>query len=63
MEENLRDEFYTLGEVAVKLKLSRKTVQGYINRKELKAFKIGIQLRIRREDLEDFIFKQIQKIK
>ena len=58
MEEKHKDEYYTVNELVVLLKVGRKTLFTYIQTKELKAFKIGNSLRVRREDLETFILKQ-----
>jgi excisionase family DNA binding protein len=58
MEEKHKDEYYTVNELVVLLKVGRKTLFTYIQTKELKAFKVGNSLRVRREDLETFILKQ-----
>jgi excisionase family DNA binding protein len=58
MEEKHKEEYYTVNELVVLLKIGRKTLFGYIHSKELKAFKAGNSLRVKREDLEDFILKQ-----
>lgn len=58
MEEKHKDEYYTVNELVVLLKVGRKTLFTYIQTKELKAFKVGNSLRVRREDLETFILNQ-----
>jgi len=58
MEEKHKDDFFTVNELVVLLKVGRKTLFTYIRNKELKAFKVGNSLRVKREDLEDFILKQ-----
>jgi len=58
MDEKRKEEYYSVNELVVLLKVGRKTLFTYIQTKELKAFKIGNSLRVKREDLEDFILKQ-----
>jgi excisionase family DNA binding protein len=43
---------YTLEEVAELLKVSVQTVRKLIKEKRLRAVRIGVQLRVRKEDLE-----------
>jgi excisionase family DNA binding protein len=46
---------YTIEEVANILRVSEQTVRNLIRQKKLKAFRVGIQLRVKREELERFI--------
>jgi excisionase family DNA binding protein len=46
---------YTVDEVAEKLRVSPATVRTLIRQGELKAIRVGGQLRVRREDLEEYI--------
>ena len=61
MEEKLREDYYTVNELVVMLKVGRKKVFTLIQTKELKAFKVGNSIRVKREDLEAFILKQLIK--
>ncbi len=47
--------FYTLGEVAEHLGLSRMTVYRYVKDKKLRAYKFGTHHRVRKSDLVTFI--------
>ena len=47
--------FYTLGEVADQLGLSRMTVYRYVKAGKLRAYKFGTHHRVRKNDLETFI--------
>lgn len=47
--------FYTLGEVAEILGLSRMTIYRYVKSKKLDAYKFGTHHRVRKNDLESFI--------
>jgi len=49
--------FYTLGEVADHLGLSRMTAYRYVKSKKLRAYKFGTHHRVRKSDLELFISK------
>jgi len=49
---------YTLEEVADILKVSVSTVRNLIKRKELAAFRVGFQLRVRKEDLDSYMQRQ-----
>jgi excisionase family DNA binding protein len=49
---------YTLEEVADILRVSVSTVRNLIKQKKLKAFRVGIQLRVRKEDLDQFMSGQ-----
>ncbi len=46
---------YTLEEVADILKVSVSTVRNLINRGELKAIRVGFQLRIKKEELDRYL--------
>jgi excisionase family DNA binding protein len=47
--------FYTLGEVAELLGLSRMTIYRYVKSRKLHAYKFGTHHRVRKNDLESFI--------
>lgn len=47
--------YLTVEQVAASLGLSEKTVRNYINKGELKAFKLGTSWKISPQDLETFI--------
>jgi excisionase family DNA binding protein len=49
---------YTLEEVAEILKVSVATVRKLVDEKQLKAFKVRGQWRVRKEDLDDYINRQ-----
>lgn len=49
---------YTVEEVAQILKVSVQTVRNLIRDKKLRAFRVGIQLRVRKEDLDRFMSGQ-----
>ena len=51
----LTDEYYTIQEVADKLKVAYLTVYRWIQTDKLKAVKAGKQHRISKNQLEDFI--------
>ena len=51
---------YTLEEVAEILKVSVQTVRRLIDDGELKAFRVRGQWRVRKEDLDDYINRQLQ---
>ena len=53
--------FLTMDDVAISLKISPLSVMKYIKRGQLKAYRIGRLIRIRRTDLEEFIQKQNTK--
>lgn len=48
-------ELLTINEVAKMLNLHEITIRRHIKQGKLKAFKVGRKVRIRREDLEEFI--------
>jgi len=45
-------EYYTIDELAIVLKISRRTIERQIKNGEIKAIKIGRQWRIRKKDFE-----------
>lgn len=49
------DEYYSIEEVAEKLKVAYLTVYRWVQAGKLKALKAGKQYRIKREDLETFL--------
>lgn len=49
------DELLTIKEVAEFLKVSERTVRNWIDKGELKAFRFGLQYRIKKADFENFI--------
>ncbi|MCX7049039.1 MAG: helix-turn-helix domain-containing protein [Candidatus Sumerlaeota bacterium] len=51
-------EFVTVEELADKLKVSSRTIQRFVRRKELSAIRIGRQWRFRREWIERWLAKQ-----
>lgn len=48
-------EFYTAKELSEKLKLNVMTIYRYINSGKLKAYKIGKEFRVEREEFEEFL--------
>jgi excisionase family DNA binding protein len=46
---------YTVEQVADILQVSVQTVRRLIKEKKLKAFRVGIQLRIKKEDLDEYM--------
>jgi excisionase family DNA binding protein len=55
--ENRKEEFYTVEEVAEMLKVHDRTIRREIQRGKLKKVMIGNSLRIRRDDLEEYLEK------
>jgi excisionase family DNA binding protein len=55
--ENKKEEFYTVEEVAEMLKVHDRTIRREIQRGKLKKVMIGNSLRIRRDDLEEYLEK------
>lgn len=55
--ENKKEEFYTVEEVAELLKVHDRTIRREIQRGKLKKVMIGNSLRIRRDDLEEYLEK------
>lgn len=58
MEQNIpKDDFITVEELAEMLKVSPRTIQRIIERKELPAIRVGRQLRFRREWVGEWLKK------
>lgn len=55
MKTNTNDEYYSIQEVADKLKVAYLTVYRWIQSGKLKAVKAGKQYRIKMSDLDKFI--------
>jgi excisionase family DNA binding protein len=51
----VEETYYTLREVAEKLKVSRRTVYRWVQAKELPAYRLGGEFRITERDLERFL--------
>lgn len=51
----LKDQYYSIKEVAKMLKVAYLTVYRWIQSDKLKAFKAGKQYRIKKEDLDAFL--------
>jgi excisionase family DNA binding protein len=49
---------YTVEEVAKILKVSVQTVRNLIKERKLRAFRVGIQLRVKKEELDRFMSDQ-----
>jgi excisionase family DNA binding protein len=54
-------EFYSLEEVSEMLQIPRRTLYHWLDKKELKGYKIGRHWRIKREDLERFLEENANK--
>jgi len=52
-----QDNFYTADELAKELKLNVMTIYRYIKAKKLKAYKIGKEFRIDKEEFNKFLDK------
>ena len=50
--DKLDDEFYTINEVADKLKVHHTTIRRAIKQGRIKAFKVGTKWLIKKEDIE-----------
>jgi excisionase family DNA binding protein len=48
-------EFYTAKEISDKLKLNVMTIYRYINSGKIKAYKIGKEFRVEKEEFEEFL--------
>jgi excisionase family DNA binding protein len=53
--QTVEETYYTLQEVANKLKVSRRTVYRWVQAKELPAYRLGGEFRITERDLERFL--------
>jgi excisionase family DNA binding protein len=51
----VEETYYTLREVAEKLRVSRRTVYRWVQARELPAYKLGGEFRITERDLERFL--------
>ena len=56
--EHMEPEFYTVEEIAEKLRVKDFTVREWIHRKELPAYRVGREYRIKKEDYEKFLKKR-----
>lgn len=54
----MEKEFLTVKEIAEMLGVTVDTIQGYIRRKELPAYRVGNYYRIKREDFTKFLEKR-----
>lgn len=55
MSNKLKDDYYSIEEVAKMLKVAYLTVYRWVRNGKLKAMKAGKQYRIRKEDLDVFL--------
>ena len=53
--QTVEETYYTLREVAEKLRVSRRTVYRWVQAKELPAYRLGGEFRITERDLEKFL--------
>lgn len=53
----MEEKLYSIEQVAEILSLTTRTINNYIKKKELKAYKVGAKWRIYQSDLNDFIKK------
>jgi excisionase family DNA binding protein len=51
----MEKEFLSVRDIAELLGLKEDTIQGWIRRKELVAYKVGNTYRVKREDLDKFL--------
>jgi len=49
---------YTVEQVAEILQVSTKTVRNLVKERKIKAVRVGIQIRIRKEDLDSYLESQ-----
>jgi len=54
----MEQEYYTVEEIAQKLRVQVYTVRGWIRKKELPAYKVGRDYRVKKEDYEEFLKKR-----
>jgi len=59
---NTQNKYYTLEEVAKKLRVVYMTVYRWVRNGKLSAYKFGKQYMVKEEDLEDFIQNSKYKI-
>lgn len=55
MSQQFSDEWLSVEEVAQILKMDEETVRRWIRNRQLKAYRFGRDLRIRREDFDKFV--------
>lgn len=55
MSQQFSDEWLSVEEVAQILKMDEETVRRWIRNRQLKAYRFGRDLRIRREDFDEFV--------
>ena len=55
MNTKLQEQFVTVDELAEQLKVSQRTIQRIVERKEIPAIRIGRQWRFRREWVEEWL--------
>jgi len=55
------ETYYTLDEIAQRLKVSYRTVHRWVQAKELSAYKLGTEWRVAESDLQEFL--QARKIR
>ena len=49
------ETYYTLDEIAQRLKVSYRTVHRWVQAKELSAYKLGAEWRVAESDLQEFL--------
>jgi len=55
------ETYYTLDEIAQRLKVSYRTVYRWVQAKELSAYKLGTEWRVAESDLQEFL--QARKVR
>lgn len=55
MSQQYSDEWLSVEEVAQMLKMDEETIRRWIRSRQLKAYKFGRDLRIRRDDFDKFV--------
>lgn len=58
---DIKKELYLVEELAKKLRVSNMTIYRYIKTGKLKAYKIGKEFRIDREEFNNFLNKSLNK--
>ncbi|PFN61707.1 DNA-binding protein [Bacillus cereus] len=56
----LSEQYYTIKEVATKLKVSERTVHNWIKKEQLASYKVGRLTRISEEQLKAYLEKEKQ---
>ncbi len=54
----MEKRFYTVREIADDLGVKEDTVRDWVRRRELAAYRVGRELRIKKEDYENFLAKR-----